>query len=86
MRNAVLTITFFSGVVLGATGLAAQTQFPLSAAPDEFVAPSTGVEMLSEGRSAFAVPRQGEFPSIFYDFAQDIDYQTAPTGDQPTDK
>jgi len=76
MRNALLTITLFSGVALGASGLAAQT-FPLTKSSYHYVAPAVGVELLSEGRSAFAVPRQGEFPSVFYDFANQIDYQTA---------
>jgi len=79
MRNALLTVTLFSSVALGATGLAAQTQFPMSASSDAYTAPTVGVELLSEGRSAFAVPRAGEFPSIYYDFAADIDYLTAPT-------
>ncbi|MGO9675281.1 MAG: hypothetical protein ACLPSF_14130 [Methylocella sp.] len=80
MRNALLTVSFFSGLALSATGLAAQTQFPLSASSDKYAAPIVGVAMLSEGRSAFAVPRAGEFPSNFYDFAAGIDYQTAPSG------
>jgi hypothetical protein len=79
MRIALLTVTLFSGVALGATGLVAQTQFPMSASPGEYAAPIVGVELVSEGRSAFVVPRAGEFPSDFYDFAARIDYQTAPS-------
>ncbi len=79
MRNALLTVTLFSGLALGATGLSAQTAFPLSVSPDGFTAPAVGVELISEGRSAFVVPRAGEFPSTFYDFAQHIDYMNAPS-------
>jgi hypothetical protein len=79
MRNALLTITLFSGLALSATGLAAQTQFPMSDSHDAYAAPIVGVALLPEGRSAFAVPRPGEFPSNFYDFASQIDYQTSPS-------
>ena len=78
MRNALLTITLFSGLALGATGLAAQTQFPMSDSQDDYAAPIIGVAMLPEGRSAFAVPRPGEFPSISTISPAEIDYQTTP--------
>lgn len=80
MRNTLLAVTFFSGLALGATGLSAQTQFPLTDSQDSsYSAPIIGVSLLPEGRSAFAVPRPGEFPSNFYDFASQIDYQTSPS-------
>ncbi len=79
MTHRLLKLTLVSGLVLGATSLSAQTQFPLSKSQDFYAAPVTGVVLLSEGRSAFAVPRAGEFSSKLYDFARQIDYQTAPS-------
>lgn len=56
MRRALLTLTFLSGA-LAATGVAAQTQFPLSASHEQYSTPFVGVEtvgLVQEGRSAFA--------------------------------
>lgn len=54
MRYALLTITFLSGLGLTVTGLAAQTQFPMSVS-HVYLEP-VGVAPLAEGRSA-ATPR-----------------------------
>jgi membrane-associated protease RseP (regulator of RpoE activity) len=57
MRYAVLTITFLSGLGLTASGLSAQTLFPMSAKHHAVYAmPVSGVSPLDEGRSA-ATPR-----------------------------
>ena len=55
MSYTILTITFLSGLGLTASGLAAQTQFSMSAA-HVYLMPVSGVSPLAEGRSA-AAPR-----------------------------
>jgi hypothetical protein len=81
MRNTLLTLTLFSGLALGATGVSAETPFPLSAGPDAYAAPIVGVELaglMLEGRSAFSpAPAEGLFG--FADFALPLDYTMPPS-------
>ena len=80
MRNALLTIAFCSACALAATGASAQTSFPMSAEPAEYVTPMVGVELtglMQEGRSAFSPPAEDIFG--FADFSLPLDSQTMPS-------
>ena len=76
MRKVVLGVVTVAGIALSVSGLAAQTQFPLSLSTDEFSAPLVGVvqiALVQEGRSAFA-PTADEAGFGFDGFARPVDY------------
>lgn len=56
MTHSLLKLTLFSGLALGAAGVAAQTEFPMSAAGDSFTAPSPGVVTLTVLGRSVATP------------------------------
>ena len=86
MRYAILTARFFPGVALGATGLTAETQFPMSAVPRMSRRPRPlSVDRLLSGRPQRFRSRLANCQHLF-DFAATSTFTLPIVGETPADQ